>query len=913
MDRVFEQRSSWTPNVLASIVIAVSSLALVGWGLEIDRLIRIAPGLASMKPNTALGFILAGISIIALNAAKGSADRLAKARFISMLLSGICVAIGTITLAEHLFSVDLFIDRILFPNAVLQESLVVPGRMAPATAICLIMIGTSLIILKFRSQNLFIIGELLNIATVLIGLLSVIDYAYDVRTLYAISIFSTVSIQTAIVLVLTAISVIFTYGPGGINTVFWNRSIAGVVARRLIPFAILFPIIVGWLRIEGQQLGYYQSEFGTALFTVTNVVALSVMLWLTARSIESVDRLRLVSDESLRASIRELEDLKFAIDESAIVAVTDDKGRITKVNRAFCNISGYTEEELIGQDHRIINSKYHPTEFIESLWTTIKAGEVWRGEIKNQRKDGSHYWVDTTIVPFLADSGAPIQYIAIRHDISLRRELADLAFQQKMLLIRQSFEPIFIWDLDEGISEWNAGCERLYGFTQNEAKGKMAYQILRSQYPIPIPDYLRILRDNGQWTSEVKQFTKTGRELLVESRQQIIRVGDRSIVVTTNRDITASRQAERQLRESEERYRNLFDNNPFPMWVYDTDNLRFLAVNSAASYFYGFSTDEFAQMTIKDLRPNEDKKMPSTLPATPLEDRRRHTRISKHQRKDGSVLDVEISSYRMDFDGRPGRLVLSIDVSDRLRVEETIRSINESLEEKVKERTIELAAVNKELESFAYSVSHDLRAPLRSIDGFSLAVLEIHADRLNDEAVSYLSRVRRASQRMSQLIEDLLMLSRVSRGELTRINFDLTEIAEQIFHTLQENEPDRKVTVKVKNGMKANGDQRLLRIALENLIGNAWKFTSKNSEAVIEIGFRPETFEYFVGDNGAGFNMAYADELFGPFQRLHRADEFEGTGIGLATVQRIIHRHGGTIRAESELDKGATFYFSLGK
>jgi signal transduction histidine kinase len=242
------------------------------------------------------------------------------------------------------------------------------------------------------------------------------------------------------------------------------------------------------------------------------------------------------------------------------------------------------------------------------------------------------------------------------------------------------------------------------------------------------------------------------------------------------------------------------------------------------------------------------------------------------------------------------------------------RTLAERASKGLEDANRELEGANRELEAFSYSVSHDLRAPLRTIDGFSRILLEDYADRLDEEGEDYLGRVRAASKHMDTLIEDLLDLSRVSRGPLRREVIDLSAMARGIIQKLERSHPERRVRFAAQEGVVAFGDANLLAVALENLLGNAWKFTSRRDEAAIEFGAvaRNGGVAYYVSDDGAGFDPRYADKLFGPFQRLHSSEEFEGTGIGLATVQRVVHRHGGRMWAEGEVGEGATFFFTLG-
>ncbi|GAB1596018.1 CHASE domain-containing protein [Lysobacter claricitrinus] len=286
--------------------------------------------------------------------------------------------------------------------------------------------------------------------------------------------------------------------------------------------------------------------------------------------------------------------------------------------------------------------------------------------------------------------------------------------------------------------------------------------------------------------------------------------------------------------------------------------------------------------------------------------------MRRFQRPDGTTRHVHLTYSPIP--GNIGQDVSGLlqmeDVTERLLAEARVHALNRTLEARVALRTRELMRANQELESFAYSVSHDLRAPLRAIDGFSRILAERYADRLDDPGRDYLSRVRRAATRMGELIDSMLQLARLSRSALKVEMVDLSRVATELVEELHVSEPTRQVDARIQPGLEVEGDATLLRNLLQNLIGNAWKFTRDREPAVIEFGMAPSG-EYFVRDNGAGFSQDYVDKLFRPFQRLHTEEHFAGHGIGLATVRRIVERHGGTIRAEGEVGEGATFYFTL--
>ena len=426
-------------------------------------------------------------------------------------------------------------------------------------------------------------------------------------------------------------------------------------------------------------------------------------------------------------------------------------------------------------------------------------------------------------------------------------------------------------------------------------------------------DRERVLADmpalfaNDQLTTEYRFRSKDGTYHWVHDESRLLRdaAGTPLEVVGAWVDITDRRQAEASLRASEERLRLLLGSvRDYAIYLLDPTGI-VVSWNSGAEQIKGYRAEEIIGQHFSRFYTPEDVvagKPQAALRAAA--DQGRFEEENWRVRKDGTRLwaDVVINAVRDDRGTLVGFAKVTRDLTERKRAEDTLRRY-----------AAELETSNAELNAFAYSVSHDLRTPLRGIAGFSEALLEDYADRLDDVGKDYLTRVRAASQRMATLIDDLLDLSQVTRSAMHIGPLDLSALASAIAADLTKRDSARRVEFAIAPGLQVQADPGLMRVALHNLLENAWKFTGRRSDARIEVGSVPHDGRsaYFVRDNGAGFDMTYVGKLFGPFQRLHGTQEFDGTGIGLATVQRIIHRHGGRVWAEGTVGTGATFYFTL--
>ncbi|KAF0217726.1 MAG: PAS/PAC sensor signal transduction histidine [Geobacteraceae bacterium] len=621
---------------------------------------------------------------------------------------------------------------------------------------------------------------------------------------------------------------------------------------------------------------------------------------------------------TLKRALCETNQALMALFESsplAIIAVDLD-GTVAMWNPAAERVFGWSAKEAAGR-HYPITSPENENEFWALREYALGGKRLDGLELRRKKKDGSLIDISLSAAPLYDAKGEVSGLMTVCDDITERkraveelRKWSDIFRHTKMGIVLGGFD-------SETLDLINPAYAEMHGYTIEELTCKPISDLYAPECKGALPDHHRMIMGKGHHIYESRHIRKDGTvfPVMVDAATVTDEEGKALYRIVNVQDITKRKQAEEALQRNEERFRSLIENALDVITILDTrGSIRFQS--PSIERVLGYDQEELIGRSAFELiHPDDRGRAVEVFNQAILNPQQTLTVEFRFLHKDGSWRILEGLGKKLPDKGDgEGIVVNSREITERRDAEEEIRRLNAELEQRVFERTAQLAAANKELESFSYSVSHDLRAPLRHIEGFCQILLEENGDNLPPRGKDYLRRVRMASKRMSQLIDDLLNLSRVTRGELRRQTVNLSRMARDIAAEYGQVQPERRVTFKIADEIAAFGDPRLLRVVLDNLLGNAWKYTGKQEQATIEFGITEVNGNsvWFVRDDGVGFDMTYADKLFGTFQRLHRMDEFEGTGIGLATVKRIIHRHGGRVWAEGEVGKGATFYFALG-
>lgn len=627
-------------------------------------------------------------------------------------------------------------------------------------------------------------------------------------------------------------------------------------------------------------------------------------------------------DQAPPLALSEEEDNLRSLVEGAPIGIyrSTPDGRVFLANRALLQILGYSSFEeftSLNVESGLYTPDYPRHKFLNVI---EQKGSVEGLEFALRRKDGGVIFVREYARAVRGPDGKTRYYEGTLEDVTAHRR-AEEALRENEARWRSLIE-----NAPEVILNINRNGEILFinrvleGVEQGKVIGTTIYEYFPPADVERIRPVIEQAWDTGRPASyEVSGPGPNASVTWYSTSVGPVLRGKRVVsLMLLTMDITERRRAEADLRRQMELYEALVTAQSDllqGMVIVNPLTQEVLYLNDAIVQIFGFSREEVrAKRSFFDnVAPEEREVLQDRLKRrlAGLGGPDHYETVVLH--KDGSRRHVEVSVKPLDSPDGLRLVALVRDITERKRAREQIQKLNAELELRVRHRTAELEAANKELEAFSSSVSHDLRAPLRTIDGFSQALLEDHTAQLNEEGRHLLERVRHGTQHMAELIDDLLALSRVTRSELRRERVDLSALADSILLRFRQETPQRVVETQVSPNLVAECDLALIRVALENLLNNAWKFTSRQPKARIEFGAEPKGNEtvYFVRDNGAGFDMAHSSKLFIPFERLHKATEFEGTGIGLATVQRIILRHGGRVWAEGVVNKGAALYFTL--
>jgi PAS domain S-box-containing protein len=647
------------------------------------------------------------------------------------------------------------------------------------------------------------------------------------------------------------------------------------------------------------------------------------------------------------------------------IVVRDLDGTVTFWNKGAERLYGWTAEEAVGQ--RVFLSRADTSRYDAAMKELLDRGE-WSGSLEHTTKAGQQLTVDAGWTLLTGHQGEGQSIFTINTDVTERRraerEVARTHRALQMLsrcndvLIRAEVEGDLLQQVCQVTVDEGGYTLAWVGFAQNDAEQSIRIQRHAGQGSDYVGHIWASWSESAPSGGGIAGQTIRGGQAMVRKDirdpqwkgwEIAIERGFRSVICLPLRDGTTTfglivlyrtevldlppgemrllqeladnlafgivtlrnREA---LRQSDAKYRALFSGNPQPIGVYDPATLRFLAVNPASVEFYGYTESELLDMSVGQLLSAGELEpwMCNALAGSFAEPR---TLEWQQRKKNGDLITVEATVNSMLFEGRPARLMLVNDVTERRRAAHEIARLTAQLEDRVRRRTAQLEAVNKELEAFSYSVAHDIRQPLSSVSGFSHMLEKAVGNSASDSARHYLTRIQAGVKQMGDMTDALLTLAQLSRASLKWEPVDLGAMALEVIRTCQERDPDRNAEITVAADLIAQGDPRLLQQVVQNLLLNAWKFTARQPVTRIAVGKQSHDggdTEFFVRDNGAGFDMAYADKLFGAFQRLHSPSEFGGTGIGLANVKRIVNRHGGQIRGTSAPGKGATFFFSLG-
>ena len=899
-------RLDYIANALGVLVALVGAGYLSAW--LSGHMTQLGFSTITMKANTALSLLLTGLGLVLL-----VRDAVGVRRWIGRIVAALAALIGLLSLSENLIGWDLGIDELLAKELPGALGVLKPNLMGTPAAISFLLTGLALMIFSRRDRRGVKAAQGMAGAVFLISLLGTIGYLYGAQSLKAIVSVTGVAWPTSLSLLMLSVGLLLARPTEGMMAQITADNPGGENFRRWLP-VLLLPVVLGWLRIAGERQGVFDAVTGTAIMMIIFIVALAVLAYRSASKVGQSSSALLASEERLRKTY-----------ECAPVGIceVDLDGRFTNVNQHLCDITGYPRDELLQKKFNDITHSDDIQTDVD-LYRRMQAGEMpfFTLEKRYLHKDGHVVMIHLTATLVMDQQDQPSFGIGIIQDITkqkraeeeIRKLLLDVQQERTRLssLINSISDEVWFADTQGRFTIANPSALGAFGISGNDIveveKLAKSLEVLRPDgSPRPAeeaPPLRGLLGEVIRNQEEIVRTPATGELRHREVSTTPVKDDKGEIIgsVSIARDITDRKRAEQELRLSEEKFVKAFAVNPAAVVMTRLADGVFMDINDTWVALTGYGRDEVIGRSAREMhiwptveamtRFVQDLKAKGYLRGWEQE----------FIKKSGETYVAQLAAQVLNVQGEDVILSTLVDITDRKRAEMALR-----------EQTQQLEAVNKELEAFIYSVSHDLRAPLRHIYGFADLLMKNNAEKLDEKGNRYLSGIHTGTEKMSRLIDDLLKLSQISKQEIRQREVSLSEIATSIVSELREANPDRNVDVDIAGGITVFADKGLIELVLSNLIGNAWKFTSKTEHARVEFSTIRQDGRviYYVRDNGAGFDQQYAGKMFWPFHRLHSEGAFEGTGIGLAIVERIIRSHGGKIWAEGEEGKGATVYFSL--
>ncbi|MGQ0762150.1 MAG: PAS domain S-box protein [Acidobacteriota bacterium] len=1135
---------------VAIFTAGIGVLVLVGWAVDSPTLKSVFPGMVSMKANTALCFLLLGLSLRLLQRDFSNTNVVSRSyhqrRLVAKVLASVVVLIALVTLGEYIFGWKPGIDQLIFTEPPGTFGTFSPGRMALTSAVSFFSAGLALLLLDAETPSGLRPAQFLSLVAGALGLFGVIAYVYGVVPLFGIAAFTYIALHTSFGLVVLSLGIIFARPDRGFASFISDDTASARMARRLLPAGIFIPLLLGWLRLNGEHAGYYDSHFGVVILSVATIIGLTILISWTAlvlsraetKSIKaeaavqkSEERLSLAMNASglsvwdadfstgnvymsegwsamlgdepkeLHTTAKDLQELVYPGDAEKLweliwqnvreetagfgnelrvlnkrgewiwikstgkVVDRDANGRVVRMigtnvditerkqaeaalrdqeelfrefaeaapqltwmcrpdgwniyfNQRWVDYTGLSLEESYGHGW---NKPFHPDD-------QQRASDAWKRateqdadydvECRLQRADGVYRWFVIRGLPLRDENGQIIKWFGTCTDIEdlkkAQNELKSLewmltprpvlAIPTKIQMTGQPYGDLTVLNTERTILDAVGKdlLEDIVGDYMNllgtssavyEKNGDYAFGIFTSGWcqAMDLASFRKCgTNDNraaltcGKWHCHESCWNEASRKSIelreptdIECQGGIrlhavpIYAGDEIVgsinfgygdpprdpvklqelaakygvpveELQTNAaayerrppfiidlakerlrgsarligEIVQRKRADELLRASETKHRTLLANLPQKIFFKDR-NYIWQACNEVFARDLRIKPEDIAGKTDNDLFPKELADKYHADDVRIMESGRTEEIEEDYIEAGQRRLVQTVKTPVRDTDGNViGILGIFWDITEKKQAaeERLKRLVAEKATVELQAANKQLDAANKELEAFSYSVSHDLRAPLRHVDGFVQLLTKREGDRLDPISAGYLKTVASAAGKMGTLIDDLLHLSRTGRTEMHFETVDLNGMVEETRRELHNEMRGRRIIWDVKSLPAVSADPATLRVVLVNLLSNAIKYTRPRAEAHIQIAATPNgegEVAIVVSDDGVGFDMQYAHKLFGVFQRLHREDEFEGTGIGLATVRRIIHRHGGKVWAEGEVDRGARFYFTL--